>query len=115
MFSLNVAFVIVAVSAAASAQTPPFNGQSQIHVDLDNDYCLTAMGTENGDIVEVQPCNRGLANQDWTFRGGQVQIFGGSKCLDVTDGVNQDGTRLQVWDCISYNTNQQWFYTGDHR
>ena len=115
MFSLKVSFVALAAAVAVSAQTPPFGGQSHISVNLDNDYCLTATGADNGDIVEVQPCQDGLANQDWTFTGGQVQIFDGSKCLDVTNGVNQDGTQLQVWDCFSYNTNQQWYYTGDNR
>ena len=34
------------------------------------------------------------------------------KCLDVTDGVDADGTKLQLWDCDSQNQNrnQQWSY-----
>ena len=27
---------------------------------------------------------------------------------DVKDGVNADGTKLQLWQCVSGNTNQQW-------
>ena len=115
MFRLNVAFITVAAVVAVKAQTPPFSGQAQIHLNLDNNYCLTAEGNQNGDIVDIQPCDSGNANQDWTFSGGQVQLFGGNKCLDVTNGVNQDGTLLQIWDCVSYNTNQQWWYTGDNR
>ena len=83
MFSLSVAYVALAAALAASAQTPPFSGPTQIRVNLDDDYCLTATGTDNGDIVEVQPCDDTLANQDWIFQGGQVQTFDGSKCLDV--------------------------------
>ena len=33
------------------------------------------------------------------------------KCLDVTDGVVNNGTKLQVWDCTD-GINQQWFPSG---
>ncbi|KAJ7125998.1 ricin B lectin domain-containing protein [Mycena epipterygia] len=32
----------------------------------------------------------------------------GQTCLDVTDVINADGTRLQIWTCASGNTNQLW-------
>ncbi|KAG7087961.1 hypothetical protein E1B28_012002 [Marasmius oreades] len=35
------------------------------------------------------------------------------KCLDVTDGINADGTKLQVWACVNGSTNQQWISTTD--
>lgn len=37
-------------------------------------------------------------------------IFG-NKCLDVTNGLTVDGTKLQIWTCTSGNTNQQFYYT----
>ena len=114
MFSLKVSFVALAAAVAVSAQTPPFGGQSHISVNLDNDYCLTATGTDNGDAVLIQPCQEGLANQDWTFSGGQVQLYGGEKCLDVTNGAASSGTKLQIWTCYEGNTNQLWQINGDN-
>lgn len=38
---------------------------------------------------------------------GQFRLFG-DKCLDVTDGVDNDGTKLQIWKCgDDSNPNQQ--------
>jgi hypothetical protein len=37
-----------------------------------------------------------------------ISIFGGTKCLDVKDGVDASGTRLQIWACGSGNRNQMW-------
>ncbi|KAJ7887902.1 hypothetical protein B0H13DRAFT_1888659 [Mycena leptocephala] len=31
-------------------------------------------------------------------------------CLDVKDGMNADGTKLQIWTCAAGNTNQQWIF-----
>ena len=28
------------------------------------------------------------------------------KCIDVTNGANTDGTKLQIFDCVTGNTNQ---------
>ena len=69
----------------------------------------------HGSVVDIQPCAANAANQDWTFSNGQVSIFNGTQCLDVINGVNQDGVHLQVWDCVSGNANQQFYYTGDNR
>lgn len=38
---------------------------------------------------------------------GQFRLFH-DKCLDVTDGVDNDGTKLQIWKCgDDSNPNQQ--------
>ncbi|KAJ7060314.1 ricin B lectin, partial [Mycena amicta] len=39
----------------------------------------------------------------------------GEKCLDVTNGVQQNGVRVQAWTCNSdsANPNQQWKNVGD--
>ena len=34
----------------------------------------------------------------------------GNKCLDVTDGKNADGTKMQIWTCSTNNPNQKWDY-----
>ena len=79
---LSALFAFAAVMAV-SAQTPPFSGQTVLKPGLNNNYCLTAEGTTDGSNVDMQPCQSNAANQAWTFSGGQVQIYGGSKCLDV--------------------------------
>lgn len=35
-----------------------------------------------------------------------------NKCLDVTEGKFVNGGQVQLWDCSSSNTNQQWQFTG---
>ena len=113
MFSALIAVAAAAVSV--SAQTPPFSGLTLLKPGLNGGYCLTAEGTTHGSVVDIQPCAGNAANQDWTFSNGQVSIFNGAMCLDVVNGVNQDGTRLQVWDCVPGNANQQFYYTSDNR
>ena len=51
-----------------------------------------------------------------TFDGGSVKLFDNSKCLDVVNGQDVDGAKLQIWDCSNNgNPNQQFYYTGDYR
>jgi len=74
----------------------------------------------NGEPVVIHDCNtEALVDQGWnltqqSFIGdstppGPITIFG-DKCLDVTDGVDADGTKLQIWDCTG-GPNQQWVRT----
>ncbi|KAJ7708044.1 ricin B lectin domain-containing protein [Mycena rosella] len=42
----------------------------------------------------------------------QIQVFG-DKCIDVTNGVNADGTKLQIWTCSEGNNNQLWTSLND--
>lgn len=42
----------------------------------------------------------------------QIRIFG-DKCLDVTDGNDSNGQKLQIWTCYDGNTNQLWTVNGD--
>jgi hypothetical protein len=56
-------------------------------------------------------------NETPWFQNGQVQLYG-TKCLDVINGVNADGTMVQVWDCgINTTVSQQFGYTafGDNQ
>jgi hypothetical protein len=69
--------------------------------------CITATNS-NGALVTVQACT-GTVGQRWTLQNGVVRIPSWNKCLDVKDGVNADGIKLQVWDCppTFSNPNQQ--------
>jgi len=71
--------------------------------------CITAASDTNGAAVTLQACT-GSASQKWTFPGDStVRVFG-NKCLDVKDGLNKDGTQLQIWTCSANNANQKWWY-----
>ena len=70
---------------------------------------MTAASNADGAIVTIEACTA-KTNQLWTFDGSGVRIFG-NKCLDVKDGVNQDGTKLQIWTCATGSKNQGWIYT----
>ncbi|KAJ7865536.1 ricin B lectin domain-containing protein, partial [Mycena leptocephala] len=88
--------------------------------------CIAVANNADGEPLVVHNCNtEDLANQDWevTFwtpppgpikNAGpqQIKVFG-EKCIDVKDGVNADGTKLQIWTCTEGNTNQQWISVTD--
>ncbi|KAJ6578663.1 ricin B lectin domain-containing protein [Mycena vulgaris] len=91
--------------------------------------CISTASNADGSPVVIHDCNtQDPANQDWqlTFfhpqdNAGPAQNAGpepitifGDKCLDVTGGVNADGTKLQIWTCSASNKNQQWISVGDN-
>lgn len=98
-----------------NAQTPSYLSPVLLEPGNNAGKCLTAASNTNGAFVTIQPCT-GASSQQWTFQGGSVKLFGNTKCLDVTNGVNADGTKLQIWDCSTNgNPNQQFYYTTDYR
>ncbi|ESK95930.1 macrofage activating glycoprotein [Moniliophthora roreri MCA 2997] len=110
-FASMLAAILVSVNLA-NAQTPNYLGQLVIRPRLDNSKCLTAMNDTDGAEVVIQTCT-GADAQKWTFTDGTVKIFN-DKCLDVTDGETEFGTKLQIWTCSdNHNPNQQFWYTGD--
>ena len=74
---------------------------------------LTSFSNSNGSPVVITDCT-GSNDQLWTFKNGAVTAYGGTKCLDATDGVNSNGVKLQIWDCWPSSVNQQWWWTGDN-
>lgn len=115
MFSKLIAlsaFVVV-----ASAQLPSVDPVI-LTPGANAGLCLTAGGTTDGSPVTVETCN-GSAQQVWNFTasagGATVSTNNGTMCLDVTGGVNSDGTLTQVWTCTTNDVNQNWFYTTDNR
>ncbi|KIJ32587.1 carbohydrate-binding module family 13 protein [Sphaerobolus stellatus SS14] len=87
------------------------------------DTCMGARSSDNGSPVFGVPCTDTTAHKVWRVpqfghgNAGSIQVSFGTdggapvKCLDVTDGVINNGTKLQVWDCNG-GINQQWFPTG---
>jgi len=80
--------------------------------------CLAAASNEDGAPVIIQHC--GAGSQNWTLSAGsgsetngvgpigKITMFGGSKCLDLTNGNTANGNKLQLWTCFDGNTNQKW-------
>ncbi|KAJ7810273.1 ricin B lectin domain-containing protein [Mycena olivaceomarginata] len=90
--------------------------------------CIAAADNADGDPLIIHNCNtEDPANQDWNvtfFHPAEedgparnsaprpLKIFG-DKCIDVKDGVNADGTKLQIWSCVENSKNQQWISVTD--
>jgi len=111
---VGLAIIALARAAAVSAQAPTFQGALVISPSANNAKCLTSQnGNVNGSPVVISDCAGG-DNQLWTFKKGAVTAYGGTKCLDVTDGGNSNGVKLQIWDCWPNSANQQWWWTGDN-
>lgn len=112
----HLLFLLSASLALCSAQIiSPSKGQVIEFVPVQDDEasCLTADSNTDGAAVYLAQCDLDLANRAWNATvgvqtGGPLTVFG-NKCLDVKDGVDADGTQLQVWTCGAGNPNQQFF------
>ncbi|KAF9268473.1 hypothetical protein L218DRAFT_917234 [Marasmius fiardii PR-910] len=79
--------------------------------------CMVAANNTDGAPVSIVGCDK-LAetfpngNQTWVVpmrpMTGPIKTYGGTKCLDVRDGSDANGTPLQLWSCVQGSTNQQW-------
>ena len=47
----------------------------------------------------------------WLNVNVSITAYEGTMCLDVKDGVNSNGVKVQLWDCAAENTNQRWMNT----
>ncbi|CAK5270091.1 unnamed protein product [Mycena citricolor] len=84
--------------------------------------CITASSNADGAALVIDNCDtvNSPASQEWSFSpftrqnsGPQpIKVFG-NKCIDVTNGVKANGTKLQIWTCAAGNTNQQWISATD--
>ncbi|KAJ6586011.1 ricin B lectin domain-containing protein [Mycena capillaripes] len=116
LFLVLIFFVSSFLIFQVNAQQPPLC-TVQFWIGLSDDEwptsgCLSASSNADGAAVVIEMCSAPTPANSWVVpngnnAAGSLQIFG-NKCLDVTDGVNADGTRLQIWTCASGNTNQLW-------
>ncbi|KAL0565561.1 hypothetical protein V5O48_016462, partial [Marasmius crinis-equi] len=83
--------------------------------------CISIASNVPGAPVVVHDCNEedsSMHNWDFTRFTSQnappqaLKIFR-DKCLDVPDGKNADGTKLQIWTCENGNRNQLWISATD--
>ena len=49
----------------------------------------------------------------WHVSTSAITTYNGTMCLDVTDGVDSNGVKLQIWECSPTNVNQQWTRTNN--
>ncbi|KAJ7780111.1 ricin B lectin domain-containing protein [Mycena maculata] len=84
--------------------------------------CVSAATNADGVALVIHNCNtENIEAVGWEFTSydppetplPQPIVIFGDKCIDVTNGVNEDGTLLQIWTCVEGNTNQQWFTVGN--
>ncbi|KAJ7163010.1 ricin B lectin domain-containing protein, partial [Mycena filopes] len=83
--------------------------------------CISVPDNADGAPLVIHDCNtEALVNQDWSLSFFDKQSAGpqpitvfGNKCIDVTGGVNADGTKLQIWTCVAGSKNQQWTSVSD--
>ncbi|HEV7737287.1 MAG TPA: ricin-type beta-trefoil lectin domain protein [Chlamydiales bacterium] len=85
---------------------------------------MGAESSDNGSPVRGVSCTDPTARKVWIVpqaghgNRGSIRVAFGTdgtapvKCLDVTNGINANGTKLQLWDCTANNVNQNWFPNG---
>lgn len=66
---------------------------------------------KNGSSVVLDTCTSSAA-QTWVLKKNALRVLG-NKCLDVADGKEKNGARVQIWDCFDNNDNQKWVRDGN--
>ncbi|KAG7088987.1 hypothetical protein E1B28_012933 [Marasmius oreades] len=111
VFALKLsAFVAVATALQITSDNPAFPAAGR-------KGCITASSNAPGAPVIIQDCGAaGVSEQNWSVAQSSapqpLKVLG-DKCLDVIDGNNADGTKLQIWTCIPGNTNQLFISASD--
>ncbi|EJD54546.1 hypothetical protein AURDEDRAFT_110139 [Auricularia subglabra TFB-10046 SS5] len=90
--------------APVPTEPAPAPQGNQVKPEKNQNMCLTASDNTDGAPVVISTCT-GDASQAWEIRGSQLTIHG-DKCLDVTEGRNEKGTKLQIWTCVDGGSNQ---------
>ncbi|KAL0570866.1 hypothetical protein V5O48_011091 [Marasmius crinis-equi] len=109
------AFFVLATALQIRSNNPAFQAAGR-------QGCISGVSNTDGASVVIQNCNgQDAIPSDWQISLAfgqntapqQLRVFG-DKCLDVLNGLNADGTLLQLWTCSSGNTNQLWTYRTDN-
>ena len=106
--TLSFFAALAAFFAVVDAQVPPQLGTVMLQTGLDPSKCLTVKSNTDGAAVVIRTCTN-TESQRWTFGNSQVRVFG-DKCLDVPEGQDANGVKLQIWTCSPTGNNQKWFY-----
>ncbi|KAJ7494318.1 ricin B lectin domain-containing protein [Mycena galericulata] len=119
MTSSKLFFTLLALTLSAAARQ--IQSLNPVFFNAGIQGCISAGNNADGELLAIHNCNtEALTNQDWQFSSFTEQNAGpqpitifGDKCIDVVNGVNADGTPLQIWTCVPGNTNQQWVSVTD--
>jgi hypothetical protein len=85
------------------------------------DLGFTVLSADPGDFVSMKiwKCYD-IPAQHWYFtEDNRIAVTDRGQCLDLRDGVFEDGAVVQTYKCTDYNTNQIWTvkkaYKGDYK
>jgi hypothetical protein len=73
-------------------------------------YCLEVYnsGTANNSEVDIWTCNN-TQTQEWTWSIYNTLVgINSNLCLDDPEAVTANGTALDIYDCVTGATNEQW-------
>ncbi|KAJ8091966.1 hypothetical protein PM082_024201 [Marasmius tenuissimus] len=90
MYSASIQKLLVLISLVVVAAA----GVQLQNSDSSHEGCLAASSKTAGFPVDPTP--------------RQLKLSGTDLCLDVKDGLNADGAKLQLWTCTPGNDNQLW-------
>jgi hypothetical protein len=97
--------LVSALFGVAAAQPAHAEGPTTL-VNQGNGLCLQPEGDYYGALVRQSPCVPGQVNQVWYMIGtgtsGYILLQNAASahlCLDVRDGIDANGTLIQLWGC----------------
>jgi len=111
-------------STSTTTQTTTTSTQTPVHPlefspKSAETYCLAAPSTTNGSPLTLEQCSTASQYDEFIYTStGQLELVDTSTqapkgvCLDVTNGDDADGTIVQLWSCVTGNTNQVWETDG---
>ena len=76
------------------------------------DLCLAPSGETDGSKLVLADCDT-ADNIAFSLSGSTLVNTETNMCIDVTDGGDWSGNKLQFWECFSGNTNQEWGLSGN--
>ncbi|KAK1221241.1 hypothetical protein PQX77_015949 [Marasmius sp. AFHP31] len=127
LYTVSTILALSLSAGIANAQGSTYQLQSRNPAlyEAGRQGCIAASDNADGAPVVIHDCNNeDVSKHTWSlspwipgriaFDGppGPMKIFG-DKCLDVKDGINTDGAKLQLWTCEPGNTNQLWISVKD--
>merc|ERR1712038_1031548 len=97
------------VSPAPTATSTPYEIES-----TRTGGCLDASSTSVGTDLFLQTCDSS-DNQKWlqTPNGNLISALDNSKCIGVEGNSYSSGTPIEIQDCVSGSTDQEWTYEAD--
>ena len=81
MVSLVASALVATLFVGAAAQTPFFTGALNLQPGNNANKCLQTSNYDGAPVVLADCATNGSPDQQWTFQGGSVTIYGGTKCL----------------------------------